>query len=341
MSIYPETLNQCMYIYYLFLNLLFNFYNLDLTLSDIGLSFGDNYKQKYFSLLGSSTIFFLSVLQFRSFVVSTTPPPDVKNGYESIPDNNNDGNIKIILDHPKVQIIIQFIKRLCILHSQKLSLLVAYAAVIGSATAINEVLVIFVILGLLLPGGLNTIGLITMIYCMLSTYSIYSTDFSGYLSFLEEYVFSSSTTMNEWLTWIGVTPYSDVFTETVGYNILILSLLLERISSRWVKDEDIQALKTKQHEPCPLFLVKRSELEDHKRTILWDKHNPFLTFENFKFFLRFVMWYASNFFRKHGLYIFTFSLLVTLFIRYNVWSIFEIILVAFCLVKPHWILKCM
>ena len=259
------------------------------------------------SLLGTSSVFFLCVLQLRSFVVSSTATDlKSKEGYQSIPEpqKNLEGEekqIHFLTDIPMVDECIQLVKRACILHAEKVSLLIAYAAVIVSVTCLNDILILFIIIGLLLPGALNTVGLITILYCQAITVLVYINEFSGIVSLIQEILFQNDAKlMEQWLTWLGIPSQTDLFTYTVVYNLLILSLLIERFANRWSKNS---SFVSRHNEKCDLFDIDPISLGDAQKQIKLDKEHPFLTKDNAKFFMRYVLWYASNFYRLHGIYV--------------------------------------
>lgn len=330
-SIYPEQINECKLLVTInekkrrVFNIFFLSF-LDLTLSDIGLTYDDTTKDVYLSLLGASGIFFLSVLQFRAFVIQAATQPS-KSGYQVIEDkepNDNENKkdqeanhledydeedeylkYQFISDIPIFNDILQLIKRSLVLHAEKITFLLAYAAAIIFVSCLNDILIIFIVLGLVLPKSLNSFGLILVIFCQLITISLYSSEFNGFLSLIQQSLFANDEKlMDSWMEWFGVLVPSDLtlFSATITYNLLIVSLILERYANRWSKE-----FEPKNGDKCALFQIDRDSLEDTQKQIKLDKDNPFITVNNIRFFARFVLWYLGNFYRKHGIYVSNYS----------------------------------
>ena len=207
-------------------------------------------------------------------------------------------------DVRQVRDFLALLKRGLVLHADKISLIIAFGAVIGSVSLLNDLLVLFVIVGLIMPRGLNTIGLIVVFFCQMVTFFLYANQFKGFIYFLQTYLFSNNDSLTqEWMSWIGI-PYStNLIHDCVMYNLLMAALLVERIANRWRKDADIVSLKTEYGEPCPLFLVSKSRLRKQYEDAINDHENPVLSQKNLQYFVDLGCWYTSNFYRKHGTYV--------------------------------------
>ena len=248
------------------------------------------------------------MVQLRSFVLlRKNKKLQSKDGYEAIKEPSEkemlqkEGTVQVLSDIPRIYEAIQFTKRFFVLHSEKISLMLAYSATLVSVSLVDNILVVITIAGLLLPGALNSIGTISILFCQLVTILSYVCQFTGFTALMQEYIFNNNEElMIEWLNWLGVSESGNLFAQTLLYNLLILSLIIERNAKRWA-DETL--LLSENNEKCMLFEVTKKEMETARRKFQLDGDRPLLTHENFNFLSRFALYYISNCYRYHGLYV--------------------------------------
>lgn len=308
---------------------------LDLTLSEIGFVSGSN-TEVYIALLCYSIVFFLGVLQLRNFIIgdeipstdSAKPVRSSSSSYHSMLDdddnnnNNSDENssqvinreeYQYLIDIPQVRACVDFIQRACFLYIDKITFIIAYLAIIYYISIANEVLLIAVVFALLLPNNLNTFGFLVVLYCECLSLGFYLIEFGGFYSFLQQNVFSNNEIyMNEWLSWIGFPVSTDtdsIFYKIMYYNLLIVSLLLERFANRWTKRQKAQMDQNEDphdNNSCQkyssLFYLHDNDFE-RIENLKKDKDLPILTMDNLRLLFCYILYFISNIYKKFGIYV--------------------------------------
>ena len=211
-----------------------------------------------------------------------------------------------VTDFYVCKLFIAFLKRFFILHAGKISLFLAFIAVIYQVSFLGDLLLLLIIISMILSNQLDTFGLFLMLYLQFITVIIYVLEFDGITTAIQKYIFEDNYSMMiSSLQWIGVPANADLFKVTIMYNVLIFFLVLERLSVRWSLEPEFKQLKTVYGDKCPLFLVSRNRLDKNISLLhpeLDRLHRLFSTINLF-FLARRIMWWLSNVFRKHGIHV--------------------------------------